>query len=288
MKRKDILAFIALAIAWGSSFLWIKIALEELGPLTLVAYRLFFGIVGLLVVYAVSRPKLPKGKKIWQALVILGLINTAIPFFLINWGETHIDSGMASILNGSVPLFTAVIAHFTLDDDKMTRNRTIALTLGFIGVFVLLSRDLNGGVKSSLLGQGAVLLAALLYAFSAVFARARTKGVSPIIQALGPIIAADAFIWLPVLAFESPIAIPTQSITWVAVLWLGFLGSCIAYLLYFYLIHSIGPTRATMVTYTFPVIGVFLGVVFLKELVDITLLLGGALVLVSIILVNKK
>lgn len=288
MKPKDILAFIALSLAWGSSFLWIKIALEELGPLTLVAFRLLFGILGLLVVYFITRPELPKGKKIWQALVLLGFINTAIPFFLITWGEIYIDSGLASILNGSLPLFTTVIAHFALDDDKMTRNRTIALIIGFIGVFVLLSRDLTGDIKSSLLGQGAVLLAVIFYAFSVVYARSKTKGVSPIVQALAPIIVADAFIWIPALAFESPITLPTLSITWVAILWLGLIGSCIAYLLYFYLIHSIGPTRTSMITYTFPVIGVFLGAVFLKELIDITMLFGGALVLVSIILVNKK
>lgn len=288
MKPKDILAFIALSLAWGSSFLWIKIALEELGPLTLVAFRLLFGILGLLIVYFISRPELPKGKKIWQALVLLGFINTAIPFFLITWGEIHIDSGLASILNGSLPLFTTVIAHFALDDDKMTRNRTIALIIGFIGVFVLLSRDLTGDIKSSLLGQGAVLLAVIFYAFSVVYARSKTKGVSPIVQALAPIIVADAFIWIPAFAFESPITLPTLSITWVAILWLGLIGSCIAYLLYFYLIHSIGPTRTSMITYTFPVIGVFLGAVFLKELIDITMLFGGALVLVSIILVNKK
>lgn len=288
MKPKDILAFIGLSLAWGSSFMWIKIGLDELGPLTLVAYRLLFGMLGLLIVVLISRPELPKDKKIWQALVVLGFTNTAFPFFLFSWGELYIDSGLASILNGSLPLFTTILAHFALDDDKITKNRAIALVIGFIGILILISRDLSNGINSNLLGQGAIILAVLFYAFSAVYARARTKGISPIYQALIPLIVADIFIWLPTFAFESPINLPTTGLTWAAVLWLGLIGSCVAYLLYFYLVHSIGPTRATMITYTFPVIGVILGVIFLNEVVTGPMLIGGGLVLVSIVLVNKE
>lgn len=288
MKPKDIFAFIVLSFAWGSSFFWIKIGLTEFGPFTLVAYRLLFGILGLLVVVLIQRPEFPKDKKVWKVLAVIGLTNTAIPFFLFSWGELFIDSGLTSILNGTLPLFTTVIAHFALDDDKITKNRAIALTVGFIGIFILISRDLTSGIKSNLLGQGAILLAVIFYAFSAVYTRARTKGVSPTYQALLPLIVADAFIWFPTLAFESPVSLPVAGITWIAVLWLGLIGSCLAYLLYFYLLHSIGPTRTSMVTYTFPVVGVFLGYVFLDEVISTSMLLGGGLVIGSILLMNKK
>ena len=288
MKSKDWAAFIGLSLAWGSSFFWIKIGLQELGPITLVALRLLFGILGLLVVVAYNRPKFPDTHRLWGALAILGIIQTALPFLLITWGQQFIDSAEAAILNSTVPLFTMLLAHWYLQDDRLTIQRVVGLLIGFIGVVVLLVRDLDGGTQSSLLGQAAVLLAAICYAFSSVFTRRNTKGVSPIVQAFVPLLVADALMWALVPLLESPLVLPSLPITWVAILWLGLIGSCIAYLLYFYLIHAIGPTRATMVTYTFPVVGVALGVIFLNETLDINLLLGAALVVSSIMIVNRK
>jgi drug/metabolite transporter (DMT)-like permease len=287
LKSKDWAAFIALSLAWGSSFLWIKIALQEIGPITLVALRLLFGILGLLVVVAYSRPNLPDTRRLWIVLAVLGIINTALPFVLISWGQQFIDSAVAAILNSTVPLFTMVMAHWYLQDDRLTLQRVIGLVVGFIGVVVLLVRDLDGGTQSSLLGQAAVLLAAICYAFSSIFARRNAKGVSPIVQAFVPLLVADAVMWTLVPLVESPVVFPSLPITWLAIAWLGLIGSCIAYLLYFYLLHAIGPTRTTMVTYTFPVVGVTLGVIFLNETLDINLLLGAVLVVGSIVIVNR-
>ena len=288
MKTKDWAAFIALSLAWGSSFLWIKIGLQELGPITLVALRLLFGILGLLVVVAYNRPKFPDNRRLWGALAILGIIQTALPFLLITWGQQFIDSAVAAILNSTVPLFTMLLAHWYLQDDRLTLQRVIALLIGFFGVVVLLVRDLDGGTQSSLLGQAAVLVAAICYAFSAVFARRNAKGVSPIVQAFVPLLVADALMWALVPLFESPLVLPSLPISWLAILWLGLIGSCIAYLLYYYLLHAIGPTRTTMVTYTFPVVGVALGVIFLNETLDVNLLLGAVLVVTSIVIVNRQ
>jgi drug/metabolite transporter (DMT)-like permease len=287
LKSKDWAAFIALSLAWGSSFLWIKIALQEIGPITLVALRLLFGILGLLVVVAYSRPNLPDTRRLWIVLAVLGIINTALPFVLISWGQQFIDSAVAAILNSTVPLFTMVMAHWYLQDDRLTLQRVIGLVVGFIGVVVLLVRDLDGGTQSSLLGQAAVLLAAICYAFSSIFARRNAKGVFPIVQAFVPLLVADAVMWALVPLVESPVVYPSLPITWLAIAWLGLIGSCIAYLLYFYLLHAIGPTRTTMVTYTFPVVGVTLGVIFLNETLDINLLLGAVLVVGSIVIVNR-
>lgn len=287
MKRKDWLAFIALSLAWGSSFFWIKIAIEEIGPFTLVAWRLFFGIVTLLLVVALRRPEWPSQKKIWLALLVLGLSNTAIPFVLISWAEVFIDSAVASILNSSVPLFTMVIAHFSLSDDRLNRQRVIGLLVGFVGVIVLVQRDLSAGLEFNLIAQGAIILAVIFYAVSAVFARRNTKGVSPVVRALVPLVAADFLLWGITPAIESPLTVPALPLTWIALLWLGVVGSGIAYLLYFYLLHSVGPTRATMVTYTFPLVGVTLGVGFLNERLDFSLILGAVLVIASLLIVNR-
>lgn len=290
MKLKDWLAFLALGLAWGSSFLWIKIAIQEIGPFTLVALRLLFGVVGLLAVVAYSRPRWPGARRLWWVLVVLGLTNTAVPFVLISWGELFIDSAVAAVLNSTVPLFTMLIAHVFLSDDRMTLPRIVGLLIGFGGVIILLSRDLvfQSGLSGGVLGQGAVLLAALFYAGSGVFARRNTQGLSPIVQALVPLLVADSAIWLAVPLTESPLTLPQLPLTWVAILWLGLVGSCFAYLLYYYLLHSVGPTRTTLVTYVFPLVGVALGVIFLNELLDWHLFVGGTMVVGSIAVVNWR
>jgi drug/metabolite transporter (DMT)-like permease len=288
MKPKDLLAFIGLSLAWGSSFYWIKIAVGEVGPFVLVAFRLLFGILGLAVVLFFNRPIAPLDRRTWQNLLILGITNTALPFVLISWAEQHIDSAVASILNSSVPLFTMVIAHFALTDDRMTPRRVIGLLVGFAGVVVLTVRDMGGDVRLNLLAQGAMILAVLFYAGSSVMARRNTKGIQPAVQALIPLLSAEAFITSGALLVESPIHFPTLPMTWIALIWLGLIGSCLAYLFYFYLLHSIGPTRATMVTYTFPVVGVALGVLLLGETLDIYLITGAVLILGSLLIVNRK
>lgn len=287
MKLKDLLAFIGLSLAWGSSFYWIKIAVQEIGPFLLVALRLLFGILGLVIVLLIRRPTAPLDRAAWRAFLILGITNTAAPFVLISWAEQQIDSAVAAILNSSVPLFTMVIAHFALTDDRMNPKRIVGLFIGFLGVILLSLRDLEGDVRMNLLAQGAMLLAVLFYAGSSVYARRNTKGIAPVMQALGPLLVADAAIWSGALIIESPIQLPAMGITWVALIWLGLIGSCVAYLLYYYLLHAIGPTRATMVTYVFPVVGIALGVLLLGERLDAYLVSGAVLILGSVFLVNR-
>jgi drug/metabolite transporter (DMT)-like permease len=282
-------AFLLLGSIWGSSFLWIKIALDEVGPFTLVAYRLLFGVLGMLLVLLVLRPTFPKARRIWAMLALMGLTNTALPFVLISWGEISIDSGVASILNSTTPLFTLVIAHFFLSDERMTVPRALGLLLGFAGIVLLFSRDVGlEGFQSGLLGQAAVLMAAISYAGSSVFARRAFREVPLLVQAAIPLFTADLLIWVGALTFESPIDVPGMPITWIALAWLGVLGSCIAYLLYFYLIKNEGSTRSTLVTYMFPVIGVALGVLFLGERLDVRLVVGALMVVAGIGVVNWK
>jgi drug/metabolite transporter (DMT)-like permease len=279
--------FIALGLIWGSSFLWIKIAVQEIDPFTLVGWRLLFGALGMLVVLFVRRPEFPRGRSAWLAMGVMGIINTALPFTLISWGEQTIDSAVASILNSTVPLFTLLIAHYFLHDERFTLQRVIGLVVGFLGILALLGRDLRpGGLHAGALGQAAVLLAAVSYASASVFGRRTMRDVSPLVQAFVPMVAADAVVWSLATQAGTPGRLPALPITWLALLWLGLLGSCAAYLLYFNLLHSVGATRTTMVTYVFPVVGVALGVVFLGETADWHLLAGALLVVASIIIVN--
>jgi drug/metabolite transporter (DMT)-like permease len=282
-------AFWLLGLIWGSSFLWIRIAVQEIGPVTLVCLRLLFGVLGLAVVILWIRPPLPRDLHTWGLLALLGIVNSAVPFVLISWGEVHIPSAWAAVLNGTTPLFTILIAHLFLRDDRMTLTRVAGLAVGFAGIVVLLSRDLGAArLGSSLPAQAAVLLAALFYAGSSVFARSRFRGVPPVVHALLPLVAADAVLWLVLPFVEAPVRLPRLPITWVALTWLGLLGSCLAYLLYFYLIHAWGPTRTTVVTYVFPAVGLVLGILFLHETADWRLLGGSVLIVGSIGLINLR
>src|SRR5512142_1124852 len=155
--------------------MWIKIAVQEVSPILLVAFRALFGLLFGVAVIFIQRVRLPRDLKSWGPLFLLGLTNIAIPFFLISWGEKSIDSAVASILDATVPLFTILIAHYLLRDDKITLPKVFGLLLGFAGVIVLMSRDLANASTSSLLGQGAVILASAFYAVSAVYVRRTTE-----------------------------------------------------------------------------------------------------------------
>jgi drug/metabolite transporter (DMT)-like permease len=289
MKLKEWGTFTLLGLIWGSSFLWIKIAVEDVHPFVLVAFRVLFGLIGLIVVMRWQRQSLPRDRRTILAFVFMGVFNTAVPFVLIAWGETQIDSSLASILNGTVPLFVIVIAHFWLHDEKITLPRFAGLIVGFIGVIVLVARDFKpGGLQGDVLGQLAVLLAAISYAAALTFSRRYLRGTRPVVQSTMILIVASAVMWVVTPVVERPIQLPTQPITWLALIWLGLMGLCVAYLMFFYLNNVWGPTRASLVTYVFPVVGVFLGIIFLNEIPDWSMVIGSALVVAGILVVNLK
>jgi len=285
MKAKHWFIFLLLGAIWSSSFMWIKIAIQEVGPITLVAFRVLFGFLFGAVVILVQRVQLPRTLKAWTPLLVIGLTNIAIPFFLISWGELHIDSAVASILDATVPLFTILIAHFLLQDDKITLPKATGLIVGFVGIVVLMSKDI-GASSNSLLGQGAVILASIFYAISAIYIRRTTEDTPGILRSAGPLVSASAIMWLGAFVFESPVHIPQVGLTWVALLFMGVLGSGLAFMMAFYLIHEIGPTRMSMVTYLFPLGGVILGVTFLREQLTWQVLAGAALIVSSLVIAN--
>ena len=285
MKTKHWAIFITLGLIWSSSFLWVELALREIGPITLVAFRVFFGFLFGAIVIITRRIPLPRTWKEWAPLIVLGLTNIAIPFFLISWGQKSIDSGVASILDATVPLFTILVAHFMLHDDKMTTPKVLGLLTGFAGVVVLMSKDI-GASTSSLLGQLAVIVACLFYAASSIIARLYTEGTPAILRGLVPLVSGSVVMIASAFIFESPIKIPTLPITWIALLWMGILGSGLAFIMLFYLIHEIGPTRTTMVTYLFPLGGVTLGVIFLNEALTWQIITGAALIISSLAIAN--
>jgi len=285
VKAKHWFVFLLLGAIWSSSFMWIKIAMREVGPVTLVAFRAVFGLLFGVVVILIQRVPLPRTWREWSPLFVVGLTNIAIPFFLISWGELHIDSAVASILDATVPLFTILIAHFMLQDDKITLPKMLGLVTGFMGIIILMSKDI-GASSSSLLGQVAVIVASVFYAISAIYIRKVTVDTPGILRSAGPLVSASAVMWLGAFVFESPFQVPQLGITWLALLFMGVLGSGLAFMMAFYLIHEIGPTRMSMVTYLFPLGGVILGVTFLREQLTWQVIAGAVIIISSLVIAN--
>lgn len=294
MNSKQLTMFGVLTVLWGASFLWINIAVQEVGPLMLATFRLFFGLCTLFFMVAIEKPKFSIGKKTWISFIYLGLLQMVIPWTLIFWAQQYIESTIAAVLDSMVPLFTILFAHIFLSDDRMTPNRIAGVILGFIGVLVLIHQDLiqlilTGNLISehNLMGQIAVLLATVSYGGGNVYARAKFRNVTHLPQAFFPTLFAF-LIMLSIMPFaESSFILPMRTGTWVAIVWLGILGAGVAWKMFYVLLHDIGPTRASMVAYTIPIVGVTLGVVFLHESLGWSLL-GGTLIIISgVWLANK-
>lgn len=289
MKVKEWGAFVLLGLIWGSSFLWIKIGVESITPVMLVTLRISLGLIGLLVVMSLTRQSFPRDRNTILKYVFMGVFNLVLPFLLITWGETKIDSSMAAILNGAQPLFVIVIAHFWLHDEKITPARLGGLIVGFVGVVVLVAQDFNpSALQSDIWGQLAVVLAAISYAVALTFSRKYLRGTKPVVQSTMILVIGAIIMWTLTPLTNRPMILPATPIAWIAVLWLGVLGLCVAYLLFFYLNNVWGPTRASLVTYVFPVVGVVLGIIFLSEPLTWNMIVGSIFVVGGIVVVNRK
>lgn len=282
-------AFILLGLIWGSSFMWIKIGVQELDPATLVAYRISLGALALLLYVRLTGEKIPRTSRELAPLAALGLIATALPFFLITWGEQYIDSGTAAVLNSLTPIFSLILAGTILRTESVTLVRVLGLVTGFAGAALLASREFAlRGDPLALVGVGAVTVAAISYAGGASVSRAMVHGTPRNVVAAGNLTFGAVYIWAFALISGANPALPTQADSIIAVLWLGLLGSFFAFLLLYFLIAHLEATVATMVTYLFPVVGVALGVIFLDEVLDARLVIGTLLVVVGIVVVSLR
>lgn len=282
-------AFVATSLIWGMSFLFIKVAGEDLTPFTLVAVRTGLGMTGLWTILLLSKVKIPRDRALIAKLAFVGVINTAIPFVLITWGERTIDSGVASVLNSTTPLFALVIAHFALADERITSKKLLGLLLGFFGVFLIFSRGIFGGATQNPLGgQLAVIIASAFYAFAAVYVRRNLRDVEPLLLAVFPISTAFIVVSISALIIEAPLSLQMSTLSLVSLLALGLLGTCAAHILFFFIMREWGATRATLVTYLLPVVGVSLGALILDEPIDWRLFVGFIMIVGGIALVNRR
>jgi drug/metabolite transporter (DMT)-like permease len=285
----DWLLFGLLGFLWGSSYLFIKIGVEAgLEPFTLVALRLAVGLVLLATVVAIAREPLPRSARTYGHLAVMGAFSVAVPFSLITWAEQSVDSTLASVLNGSVPLFAIVLAAAFLNDEPITANRLGGLVIGFAGVAILVGFDPATLASGDLAPKLALIGSSVSYALGAVYARRMVHGLRPMIPALFQVTFALVMAGVMVAIFEWPITVPMRPDAIGAIVWLGLLGSGAAYLVFFRLLGRWGATRTSLVAYLLPVVGIVLGAVVLSEAVDARLLIGTALVIGGIALVNAR
>lgn len=278
------LAFLMLCLIWGSSYLFIRIALRHLSPTPLVALRLLLGTAVIVAIASSRRQRMRVDRRQAGALLAAATINTAAPFWLISWGETTVPSGLASVLNSTVPIFSVLLAALVLADEPLTVPRLGGVVLGFAGVVLLLSRDLaHGGAFSSALGgQLAIILASVCYAVGAVWVRRTLRGLPSLTIATYVLIISAAEMVVVSLLFSRPDFGHFHGDTLGAILWLGILGSGIAYLLAYAILAEWGAARYTLVAYALPIVGLTLGALVLREALDWRILAGSALVILGV------
>jgi drug/metabolite transporter (DMT)-like permease len=280
--------FLTLGFLWGSSYLWIKIGLESLPPLTLIAGRLLLGGAFLAVVVAIARQPLPREPRQYGHLLVMAVVNIVMPFILITVGEQSIDSALASILTATVPLTVIVLAPMFLPDERITLPKIAGLALGFTGVILLVAPDLVNLSDSDLTGELMMIGAAICYGIGNVYAKRNVRGLRPMIPALFQVVFATAIIVPMALVVEDPVGtVDPAPAAIVAVIWLGILGSGVAYLCYFTILAHWGATRTSMVAYLLPVVGIALGAAVMGDPVTANRIAGTALIIAGIALVNS-
>ncbi|HEY6963512.1 MAG TPA: DMT family transporter [Gaiellaceae bacterium] len=277
-RRRPIVLLVLLALIWGSSFMFIKVAVRELDPSTLIMGRLGLAAIALGVVVPLTIGGRALGEGLrghWRWLVAVGLLNTAVPFWLLSWGETRIDSGLASIIQASVPIFNALLAFGFFHDERVTGRRLLGVAIGFVGVAVLVGAQPHAKV----LGALAVVGMAVCYAAGGLLTRRHLAGTRPHVVAFGTS-AAAALAVLPAGIAQAPHHVPGwKALASIAVL--GIVCTAVAYLLFFTIIAAAGAGYAALVTYLVPPVALFYGAVFLGEgvgwpaLVGLVLILGG-------------
>ena len=289
-------SFWLVGLIWGSSFLLIRISVEELSQFQIVFIRTGIAAVGMNLVLLLRGKRLPTDWRSVRSLIMVGLGNTAIPFVLITWGEKTVESGLAAVLQATASLFTLVIAHFAFTDERINLQKIVGIGAGFIGVTLLASRSWGEGqvITGDLLGQGAIVLASLFYATFTVYSRKVCSNLEPIIISAGAMTTAaiaSGILTYAAPLFGGPAPTPLNALSsnvLLSVLVLGFVNTFIAYLMFYSLVQTIGAARTSMVTYVVPPVGLILGVIFLNEILDARLLIGALIIFAGIGIVNWR
>ena len=287
MSLRNFVILLSLGLIWGASFLFIKVSVVTIPPFSVAFGRTALAALILYLVLRLRGLKLPGRGPVWGSFLLMGLLNGAVPYTLITWAEIHIDSGLAAILNALMPLCTVILAHFFTQDERFNWLKLVGVLLGLTGVLALIGPVALDGLGTHVLGQLAVMGAALSYAIAVIFGR-RLREIPPLVSATGQL-ASAALLTLPLsLIVDTPWRLSLSFLSLGALICLSLLGTALAYLLYYYLLARIGATNLSLVTYLIPITGVFWGALLLGERLHWSAFLALALILTGIALINGR
>ncbi|MDC0659845.1 DMT family transporter [Leisingera sp. SS27] len=265
MDLKAAAMLLLLAAVWGGSFFFGEVALSEVPPFTITLHRVFWAVPLLAIIVRFKGLRIPLSPKVWGAYLVMGALNNAIPFSLIFWGQTQIDSGLASILNATTAMFAAVVAGLLLKDEPLTPKKIAGATLGIAGVAFIMGPSAVTEFNPGNLAQLAILGATLSYAFAGVWGRTALSGQPPLVNAFGMLAGSTALMIPVVFAVDGPPNIALSLSIWGALLGMAALSTALAYVLYFAILARAGAANLLLVTLLIPPFAIGLGVMFLSE-----------------------
>ena len=278
---------IILSILWGGSFFFVGVAVKEVPPLTIVFCRVGLASIILLGIVYLKVDKMPASPSLWGGFIILGVLNNVIPFSLIVWGQTHIESGLASILNATTPIFSVVLAHLLTREERLTTNRVSGVLIGWIGVTVLIGIESLKGFGIEVIGQIAVLGAACSYACAAIYGR-RFKDLSPLVVATGMLCSSTIMMTPLALIVDQPWNLSPSVMTLMALFGLAAISTSLAYIIYFRVLATSGPTNILLVTFLIPLSAILLGVTVLGERLGWNAFVGMGMIFIGLIAIDGR
>ncbi|MCB2116800.1 MAG: DMT family transporter [Rhodobacteraceae bacterium] len=277
-----------LSAIWGASFLSNRAALEEVGVATTVAFRVAGAAVALWLWIAARRLPVPRDPAYLWRFPVMGLLNNVIPFSLIVWGQQHVPSGLASILNATTAVFTVLVVTFVFPDERLTARKMLGVLLGFLGVAVAMGASALAAFDLASLGQIAILGASLSYAFAATFARHATRGLRPEVAAAG-MLTAGALVMVPAaLLIDGLPTLAYHPATWAALIYLALCASALAYLLYYAVLTLAGAGNLSLVTLLIPPFAITLGALVYDEALAPRAYAGFALLALGLLILDGR
>ncbi len=287
MGLNEWVSLIILGAIWGSSFIFIVVALNGFSPYLLVFLRVFIGAITLTIILTFKGVELPKGWKLWRLFFMMGLLQNAIPFCLISWGQQHITAGLTSIFNATIPFFSVILAHLFTREEKITVAKALGLVIGIFGVVTLIGFNALYQFDVENLGQFAVLGAAICYAISIVWGL-KLSGLRPGVAAAGMLWCASLSM-LPLIAFGSEANLRSVDVSSiVSIIILGVICTAIAYIIFFQILEKAGATSTSLVAFIIPISALILAGVFLGETLSGADIPGIVLVFIGLLLIDGR
>ena len=292
MKNKStqkVALLLLLAFLWGSSYPFTKISVHEIPMLTFSFGRSAIGALILWLILRFKGQRLPGWSRIWIHLAMMGVVHNAAPYALVAWGSQTVDSGLTAMITSTAPLFTIILAHFMVADDRLTPAKILGVLVAISGMVALLAPSFQGGLTASLQGIMAILAASLCYGVATVYTRKYLRGLPFLVGPTAQLIISSGLL-LPVsLLLERPFQLPIPSMTsllaWGAT---GVLGTAIAFIVFFRLIEMASPSFVSMVSYLIPIVGAGLGMLILGERLPQSATIGFTIILAGVMIANGR